>query len=104
MHDYWQSKFVQLALLNWDERHRGDSAHKIRSEQFHVNKLSVPNLESATMEKLDSADQLVLAESVGRASEIHILPAVPLPLDRMIFTRIHCNSKFSHLGCNFIIF
>lgn len=57
MHDYWQSKFVELALRNWDERHRGDSAHKVRSEQFHVNKLSVSSLESATMEKLDSANQ-----------------------------------------------
>lgn len=57
MHDYWQSKFVELALRNWDERHRGDSAHKVRSEQLHVNKLSVSSLESATMEKLDSANQ-----------------------------------------------
>lgn len=84
MHDYWQSMFVKLASLNWDETHRGDSAHKVRSEQFHVNKLSVSNLESATMEKLDSANQSVLAESVGRASEIHILSAVPLPLDRIL--------------------
>lgn len=57
MHDYWQNKFVELALQNWDERHRGDSAQKGRSEQFHVNKLSVSSLESATMEKLDSANQ-----------------------------------------------
>lgn len=57
MHDYWQSKFLKLALLNQDERHRGDSAHKVRSEQFHVNKLSVSNVESATMEKLDSGNQ-----------------------------------------------
>lgn len=66
MYDYWQSKFVKLALLNWDEKHRGGSAHKVRSEQFHVNKLSMSSLESATMEKLDSANQLVLAESVVR--------------------------------------
>lgn len=84
MYDYWQSKFVKLALLNWDEKHRGDSAHKVRSEQFHVNKLSMFNLESATMEKLDSANQLVLAESVVRVSEIYILSAVPFPLDRIL--------------------
>lgn len=57
MYDYWQSKFVKLALLGSDERHRGDRAHKVRSEQFHVNKLSASNLESATMGKLDSANQ-----------------------------------------------
>lgn len=56
MHDYWQSYFVKLVLLNWDERGRGEAgAYKIRSVQIHVNKVSVPTLESATREKLDSA-------------------------------------------------